>query len=82
MIFTFGGVAAQTFSSGGAGAPIVQLLVIAGFGSLSGYVASALGQGQISNMIKLVSVFSCIGIVISQVIKAISAIASAFGVGL
>jgi hypothetical protein len=78
----FGGVAAQTFASGGAGYAIVQLLVIAAFGSLAGYVISALGHGQIGNMVKTLTVFSCIGIVIAQVMKAINAIANAFGVGL
>ena len=78
----FGGIAAQTFGVGGAGSAIVQLLLIAAFGSLVGYVVSALGQGQIASMIKLLTVFACIGIVISQVWQAISIISKAFGVGL
>lgn len=78
----FGGIAAQTFSIGGPGAAIVQLLLIAAFGSLVGYVVSALGQGQIASMIKLLTVFSCIGIVITQVLKAINTIAGAFNVGI
>lgn len=82
MIAIFGGIASQTFANGGPGVPIVQLLVIAAFGSLSCYIASALNQGQIANMIKLVTVFSCISIVITQVIKAIAAVANAFGIGL
>lgn len=81
-MFIFGGIAAQTFSIGGPGGCIIQLLLIAAFGSLTNYVVSALGQGQIASMVKLLTVFSCIGIVIAQVIKAIGSIASAFGVGL
>lgn len=78
----FGGIAAQTFSTGGPGSSIVQLLLLASFGSLTSYVASALGQGQIASMIKLLSVMGCIGIVIAQVMSAVNAIAKAFGVGL
>lgn len=81
-MYTFGGIATQTFSVGGPGAAIVQLLLIAAFGSLTGYVVSALGQGQIASMIKLLTVFACIGIVIAQVMKAIAAISGAFNVGL
>lgn len=82
MLFTFGGIAAQTFSGGGPGACIVQLLLIAAFGSLVNYIVSALGQSQIAAMIKLLTVFACIGIVIGQVMSAIRAISSGFGVGL
>jgi hypothetical protein len=82
MVYTFGGAMAQTFGTGGAGQPIVTLVCIATVGSLSSTIAGALGQGQISNMIKLVTVFSCISLVINVVWKAISALASAAGVGL
>ena len=78
----FGSLAAATFSAGGPGAAIVQLLLLASFGSLVGYVVSALGQGQIASMIKLLTVFACIGLVITQVMSAIYQIAKAFGVGL
>lgn len=81
-MLTFGGVASQTFGPGGAGVAIVQLLLIAGFGTLCGYITSALGQGQISGMVKLVTVFSCITLVISVIWKAIAAVAQAFGVSL
>ncbi len=81
-MITLGGIAAQTFSSGGAGSAIVQLVCLAAFGSLSTYVASALGQGQIASMIKLVTVFCCISTVVGVVWSAISQIAGAFGVGL
>lgn len=78
----FGGLASQTFSAGGPGAAIVQLLLLAAFGSVVNYVVSALGQNQIASMIKLMTIFACIGLVITQVMKAINAIANGFGVGL
>jgi hypothetical protein len=78
MVFTFGGIATSTFSPGGPGAAIVELMLIAAFGSLVNYVVSALGQGQIASMIKLVTVFSCIGIVIAQILKAIGSICRGF----
>ncbi|MHB1042372.1 MAG: hypothetical protein ACYC0Q_05995 [Eubacteriales bacterium] len=78
----FAGAAAATFGPGGAGFSIVQLILLAAFGALASYITSALGQGQISSMIKLVTVFSCIAIVIAVVWKAISAVAEAFGVQL
>ena len=81
-MMVFGSLAAATFSVGGPGAAIVQLLLLASFGSLCRYVASALGQGQIANMIGLLTVFACIGLVITQVMAAIYQIANAFGVGL
>lgn len=76
------GAAAQTFGTGGVGFAIVQLVLIAAFGALSMYIASALGQGQIASMIKLVTVFSCIAVVISVVWKAIATIAKVFNVEL
>lgn len=76
------GAAAQTFGTGGVGFAIVQLVLLASFGALCNYVASALGQGQIASMIKLVTVFSCIAVVISVIWKAIAAIAKVFSVEL
>lgn len=76
------GVIGQTFAPGGAGFAIVQLLVLAAFGALAYYVVSALGHGQIASMIKLVTVFSCISIIIGVVWGAISSIAKAFNVDL
>lgn len=81
-MLVFGGIASQTFTAGGPGACIVQLLELAAFGSLTGYVISALGYGQVASMVKLTTVFACIGLVVAQVLKAISAISNAFGVGL
>jgi len=82
MIYTMGGAMSQTFGTGGAGQPIVQLVCVAAVGSLSSTVAGALGHGQVAGMIKLVTVFSCIGVVISVVYKAVSAIAGMAGVAL
>lgn len=76
------GAVSETFTSGGAGFAIVQLLIMAAFGALAYYIASALGSGQIASMIKLVTVFCCISIVIGVVWKAISAVAKAFSIEL
>lgn len=66
----------------GVGLPLVQVMVVAAFGALLCYITSALGQGQISSMIKLMSVFICIGIVIGVVWGAISKVARFFGLEL
>jgi len=76
------GVVGDTFSKGGAGFAIVQLLILAAFGALAVYVISALGYGQVASMTKLVTVFSCISIVIGTVWAAISKIANVFNVTL
>ena len=74
------GVAATTLQ--GVGLPIVQLMVLAAFGWICSYITSALGHGQVAGMIKVVTVFLCIGLVIGVVIGAISKVASAFGLSL
>ena len=76
------GATRDTFGSSGPGLAIVQLVLMAAFGALCYIVAGALGQGQIANMIKLVTVFSCIAIVIGVIWKAIATIARVFGVEL
>ncbi len=76
------GAASATFGSSGPGFAIVELVLIAAFGALCTFIASALGQGNISSMIKMVTVFACIGVVIEAVWKAITAICQAFGVQL
>lgn len=78
----FGGVAAQTFGAGGVGFAIVQLMLIAAFGALASYIASAVGQGQIASMIKMVTVFCCIAIVINSIWHAVAAVAKAFQIEL
>lgn len=61
---------------GGPGFAVVQLMLVAAFGALCFYITQALSLGQVAGMIKLVTVFTCIGIVISAVWSAISAVAS------
>ena len=78
----YAGVMADTFSAGGAGFAIVQLLIIAAFGALAVLITNALGKAQVSAMIKIVTVFSCLAIVIGVVVSAIGAVAKAFGVPL
>lgn len=78
----YAGILAEAFGPGGVGFPIVLLLVVAAFGALVCYITSALGMGQISSMVKLVTVFGCISIVINSIWNAISAIAKAFNLQL
>lgn len=74
------GVAASTLQ--GVGMPIVQLMILAAFGWICSYITSALGHGQVAGMIKVSTIFLCIGLVIGIVINAISKVASAFGLSL
>lgn len=74
------GVAADTLTT--VGLPIIQLMVVSAFGALACYITSALGQGQVSSMIKLITVFVCISLVIGVVWQAISAVSKFFGVQL
>lgn len=76
----FAGVGADTLK--GVGMPLVQLMVVAAFGSILCYITSAFGQGQVSSMIKLVTVFLCISVVIGVVWNALSKIARVFGLEL
>lgn len=78
----YAGVTSETFGKSGPGYAIVQLMLIAAFGTLACNIVSALGRGQIANFIKLVTVFSCIGVVISQIWAAISTVAKFFGISL
>lgn len=78
----FAGVMADTFSAGGAGFAIVQLLLIAAFGAVATIITNALGKGQIASLIKIVTVFSCISVVIGVILSAITAVAKAFGITL
>lgn len=58
-------IAKATFMTGGIVALIPQLTFIAIVGYLFALVADAVGQSQISGMIKLVTVLSCIGAVVT-----------------
>lgn len=69
---TMGTVAAATFGPTGFGFVIVQLMMVAVVGFLAIFIAQAANQGQLANMIKVVSVFSCIGVVAQTAWKAIN----------
>jgi len=71
--------AAATFGASGPGLVIVQLLLIACVGWLSGYIAQAVGQNQIASMIKITTVFSCISLVAGTAYKAINTVAKFLG---
>lgn len=74
------GVAADTLTT--VGLPVVQLMVLAAFGWIGAYITSALGHGQVAGMIKVTTVFICIGLVVGIVISAIGKVANAFGLSL
>ena len=74
-----GKAAAVTFGASGPGLVIVQLLLIACVGWLSGYIAQAVGQSQIASMIKITTVFSCISLVAGTAYKAINTVAKFLG---
>ncbi|ACV64434.1 hypothetical protein Dtox_3726 [Desulfofarcimen acetoxidans DSM 771] len=76
---TIGKAALSTFGQGGPGIVIVQMMLIACVGWLSGYIAQAVGQGQIAGMIKITTVFSCIGLVAGTAFKAITTVANFLG---
>lgn len=72
-------IAGPVFKPGGAGFAIIQLMLIAAVGSLAGYIASAVGKGQIAGFIKMTTVFSCIGVVAAQILAAINTFAKLIG---
>lgn len=74
-----GKAAAATFGPGGPGSMIIQLMLIAVVGWLAGYVAQAAGKGQISGMIHVATIFSCISIVAGTAMKAIDAVGKFIG---
>lgn len=74
------GVASQTLTT--VGLPLIQLLILGAFGWILAYVLSALGQGQLAGMTKVVVVFSCLGLVVNVVWTGISTIAKLFGLSL
>ena len=71
--------ALSTFGQGGPGLAIIQMMLIAVVGWLFGYIAQAVGQGQIAGMIKITTVFSCISIVAGTAFKAITTVAEFLG---
>ena len=74
-----GKAALSTFGTGGPGMVIIQMMLIAVVGWLFGYIAQAVGQGQIAGMIKITTVFSCIGLVAGTAFKAITTVAEFLG---
>lgn len=78
----YAGVVGDTFKANGTGFAIVQLMVLSSFGALVYYIVSALGNGQVAGMIKVVTVFSCISVTISVVWGCISNVAKYFHIQL
>jgi len=74
------GVAAETLK--GIGMPIVQLMVLCTFSWIMQYITSALGYGQVAGMVKIITIFTAIAMVIGVVWSAISKIARFFGLDL
>ncbi len=72
-------LARDTFSVGGPGAVMFQLMFIGVIGWMLFKVLEAVGQGQIANMLKIVTVFVCIVMVAGQVWRAIQVIGSIAG---
>jgi len=74
----FGDTAKQTFGAGGIGNIIPQLMLIAVAGYLFSMLCSAVGQGQIAGMVKLVTLMTCVAAVASTAYKAINAVFQVF----
>ena len=74
-----GQLAVGTFGIGGPGAVLVQLMLIGIVGWLLSYLTLAAGQGQISGMIKVVTIFTCIGMVAKSAWGAIKTVAAIAG---
>lgn len=69
---SIGKAAGLTFGAGSPGLVIIQLMLIAVVGWLAGYIASAVGKGQIAGMIHIATVFTCITLVAGVAINCIS----------
>lgn len=61
------------FGPSGAGFVIVKICAIAVVGWLAGLIASAAGRGDLTNMIRVASVFLCIVQVAAEAWKAVTA---------
>ncbi|GAB6180974.1 hypothetical protein JCM14036_22930 [Desulfotomaculum defluvii] len=75
-------VVGSTFSPGGPGAAIIQLMLVALVGWLAGYIAQAVGKGQVASMIHITTVLGCVTVVASVAWKAIEWVAKAAGMTL
>ena len=69
MIATFGGTVTQTFGPGGSASSVSLLVGTAIGGSFASMVTGALGMGNVSSQIKIVTTLACIGICIGAVAK-------------
>ena len=78
--YAYAGLAADTLK--GVGRPIVQLMVLCTFSWIMQYITSALGYGQVAGMVKIITIFTAIAMVIGVVWSAISKIARFFGLDL
>lgn len=58
----------------GIGSAVVIMLRIAAIGTIASYIAQALNQGQIASMLKVATVFSCLGIIITVIVDALNKI--------
>lgn len=65
----------------GIGASLALMLKMAAYGSIASILASALNQGQIANLLKVATIFSCIGIIIGVIVDAIVKVNKFLGVG-
>lgn len=65
-----GEIAKATFTHG-PGSTIIQLVLMSAVGWFGGTIASALGKGQLANIINLVTVFGAIGLVGASIIGAL-----------
>ncbi|MDA8212133.1 MAG: hypothetical protein M0021_09690 [Clostridia bacterium] len=72
-------LAKHTFGFGGPAAVMVQLMLIAVVGWLLETLAQAAKNGKAAGFIRIVTIFVCIGLVVSEVAKAIGAVAGIAG---
>ncbi len=68
-------VAAEATATGFA-STIPLMLKAAAYGSIASILASAMGQGQIANLLKVATIFSCIGIIVGVIVDALNLVDS------
>jgi len=74
------GIAARTFSWGGPGAVLVQLVLLAACGYLLSTLARTVGKGQIAAFIDLLNVLTCISLVAANIWTALNSIAKVMNI--
>lgn len=72
-------IAKQTFLGNGAGAVVIQLMLVATVGFLASHVARASGKGQAASMIDAATTFTCVVLVGKSVYAAITAVNNIIG---